>query len=288
MLADPRGHPLLVSESARAAALAALNGEQSFTGSGALDQFLKQMDPQYRKPADGWGLEGRASTREFTAHWQGAGQDGRALATVLLRVELTTSPSRYGIVMIRFDTQLTNPGRPRPPDPSPHLHEVLRPPGAGHYEIIQALIADDDLWESTGLPRPLPQYDHFVTFDALGSLMLSILGTLWGPLGETLSGKILGQMVGPPAHLDLTVFATQFSSNPVTPQLDSCIDFGDARLISGNVPGTWTRLGPIQPDRTFLSQARQEQVVREWLIHLGVDNGYENVEQEVNRHRPQS
>jgi hypothetical protein len=290
LLPGPRGRSRLIGESARAAVLTALDAEQSLTSSGALDRFLQKMDPHYRKPPNGWVLQGRASAQEFTARWQGSGHDGRTLATALLHVKLTSSPAHGNSVTIRLDTQLTNPGRPRPPSRTPHLDQLR--PGASQGAAAVAVLRDSHSARDRagGLPRPSPRYKPFIDFRALGHLMLGILGTLWGlgPPGEIFVSSILGQAIGPPAQMDLTIAATQFSSNPVTPTLDKCIDFGNARLIRGNTPGTWTQLGPIQPDRAFSSPAEQERVVREWLIHFGVDNGYENVEEEVNGHEPQT
>jgi len=113
------------------------------------------------------------------------------------------------------------------------------------------------------------------------------LARFWGLPGETLSMAIIGQPLGPPAQLDLTVFTVE-TPDPVygapnTPPLNARIDFGAAQLIPGNTPAAWTRFGPVEPGRTFLSRAAQAQLVHGWLIRLGIDNGYRNVEQEVTR-----
>ena len=116
--------------------------------------------------------------------------------------------------------------------------------------------------------------------------MLDITGSLWGPPGETLSTGILGQPLGPPALLDLTIFTTpdQLADDSEIPPLSERIDFGTARLIAGNTPGTWTNLGPIQPDRTLLSSpAAQAPTIHDWLIEFGIDNGYQDIGQEVSR-----
>jgi hypothetical protein len=114
--------------------------------------------------------------------------------------------------------------------------------------------------------------------------MLDITGTFWGPAGETLSTGILGQPLGPPALLDLTIFTTPIDQDSKILPLNERIDFGRASLIPGNTPGTWTNLGPIQPDRTLLSSpAAQALIIHDWLIQLGIANGYQNIEQEAAR-----
>jgi hypothetical protein len=173
------------------------------------------MDPQYRKPLGGWVLQGRAGAQEFTARWQGSGHDGRTLATALLHVKLTSSLAHGNSLTIRLGIQLTNPGRSRPPSRTPHLDQLR--PGASHGAAAVAVLRDRHSARdhAGGLPRPSPRYKPFIDFRALGHLMLGVLG----------------QAIGPPSQMDLTVAATQFSSNPVTPTLDKCIDFGNARLI---------------------------------------------------------
>jgi len=99
-----------------------------------------------------------------------------------------------------------------------------------------------------------------------------------------LSTGILGQPLGPPALLDLTIFAALVPQETQIPPLNERIDFGTAQLIPGNTPGTSTNLGPIQPDRAILSSsAAQAPTIHDWLIQLGIANGYQNIEQEVSR-----
>jgi hypothetical protein len=124
----------------------------------------------------------------------------------------------------------------------------------------------------------------FVGIGALREIMLDITGTLWGQAAESLFTGILGQPLGPPALLDLTIFTTPIRNDSRIPTLDEHIDFGRARLIPGNTPGAWVNLGPIRPDRTiFSSPAAQAPIIHGWLVELGIANGYENIEQEVAR-----
>jgi TIR domain len=286
LLLAPRSRPSRIPESARAGVLTALNDRQSLTSSGALDRFLREMDPQYRKPSDGWELDGSANAQEFTACWRASGHEARTVARTLLHVTLTPRPLPGCSLMITLGIQLTNPRRPPPPSSTPRLDALSADASQGQVALAILLDNRGSAPDPGGLPRPLPDYEPLTGLGGLGNLMLGTLGALWGPSGESLAVGILGQALGPPAHLDLALSATRFSANPVTPTLDRCIDFGTARPIRGNSPRSWTQLGPIQPDREFLSLATQQSVVRDWLIHLGIDNGYENVEQEVSRHEP--
>jgi hypothetical protein len=105
-----------------------------------------------------------------------------------------------------------------------------------------------------------------------------------GSSGGNLSTSILGQPLGPPAFLDLTIFTTPINHDTEIPPLNERIDFGRAQLIPGNTPGNWTNLGPIQADRTLLSSpAAQAPIIHDWLTQLGIANGYQNIEQEVAR-----
>lgn len=261
LLTGPPGLPYRITESGRAAVLAALSGDQSLTGSGTLGRFLQQPGPHGQAQRNSWELHGHASTQEINARWIGPRHDNRTLARASLHVKLTPVPAHGDSLLARLDIQLTNPGRPRPP--------------ARDRPKFRAR----DFGDAYGiLPKPLPSYGPFISLGFLGDLMLGILGTLWGPAGDTLATSVLGHGLGPPAQIDLTVFATRFSDNPETPKLDRSIDFGTARRISNSHPATWTQLGPLQPDRTLLGAAEQQRVVRKWLIQLGIDNGYKNVE----------
>jgi hypothetical protein len=114
--------------------------------------------------------------------------------------------------------------------------------------------------------------------------MLDMTTTLWGPVGEALSTGILGQPLGPPALLDLTIFTTPTALDRKSPLLNERIDFGQAQLIPGNTPDSLTNLGPIRPDRALLSSpAAQAPIIHDWLIQFGIANGYQNIEQEVAR-----
>jgi hypothetical protein len=113
--------------------------------------------------------------------------------------------------------------------------------------------------------------------------MLDTIGILWGPAGTALSTGILGQPLGPPSQLDLTIFTVPILDKSAPPALNTQIDFGAAQLIPGNTPSPWAYLGPIQPDHNLLSRVAQAKLVHEWLIRLAIDNGYQKVEQEVTR-----
>ena len=99
------------------------------------------------------------------------------------------------------------------------------------------------------------------------------------------STTILGQPLGPPAQLDLAVF-TVADSIPSQIPLSQCVDFGTARLIPDNTSLPWTDLGPIQPDHHLLDRAGQEEVVHDWIIRLGIYNGYQDIEREIARIAP--
>jgi hypothetical protein len=113
--------------------------------------------------------------------------------------------------------------------------------------------------------------------------MLDVTGALWGQVGEAISTGILGQRLGPPALLDLTIYTTDrrptsFGDTEISP-LNELIDFGVAQLIPGNQPGMWTSLDPVQPDRTMLSgPGAQAPLIHDWLLNLGTENGYHNFE----------
>ena len=222
-----------------------------------------------------WELSGRANLQQFSARWQGLGPDGRVLTEARVHVKITPRPAQGDTLLITVDALLTDSRRPTPKDElnlddMPEL-DFDRMPRQDYKDAVEQ-------YERAAAFTPTP----VIRIGALHKLMLDITTTLWGPAGETLSTGILGQPLGPPALLDLTTFATPILHDAQIPPLNERIDFGTAQLIPGNTPGTWTNLGPIQPDRTLLSSpAAQAPTIHDWLIQLGIDNGYQGIEQEI-------
>ena len=59
------------------------------------------------------------------------------------------------------------------------------------------------------------------------------------------------------------------------------ISFGSAALVPGNTPGVGQAFDEITPDRSWLSATEQRATVRDWLVQLGLDQGFQGVEAEV-------
>ncbi len=275
LLAGPRGRPAQVTGPARAAALTTLNSNGTpLTGAGSsLVRLMSLMVPR-AFGANAWRLDGRADTRRFGAQWEGLtpAPSSRRLTEARIRVKITPRPAQGDTLFITLDALLTDSRRPSPSDVSRQQEQ----------KVI------DEIAVLKGKSRPAPReaapISPFVGIGTLREVTLDITTTLWGPVGETLSTAILGQPLGPPALLDLTIFTTPVNQDSQIPPLNERIDFGRAQLIPGNTPGTWTNLGPIQPDRTLASSpAAQAPVVHDWLVQLGIANGYHNIEQEVAR-----
>ena len=260
--------------------LAVLNSNEApLTGTGsALCELMHQMSP-VGWSVQKWRLRGQASTRQFNALWQGfkpdeanlkstPGPRDRCMAEARLHAKLTPGAGYGGdSLTIELDALLTNPLRPHTDEVLDRFMADLDKPGPSRRS--------SELGISPG---------PFVGIGAIRQIMLDVIGALWGPPGNAMSTGILGQPLGQPAQLDLTCFTLPILKDRQPPRLDACIDFGLANLIDGNTPGAWTRLGPIQPDHAFFSRAEQAKVVHEWLIQLGIDNGYQNIEQEVTRY----
>jgi hypothetical protein len=255
LLTGPRSRPSQFASTTRTQTLAILNSnDTSLTGNGSSLVDFTHLMTGVAFDVNRWDLDGLANTREFSARWQGLASDGRVLTQARINVQITPRPANGDAVLVTLDAILADPRYPAD-SPRPNATDKRLGP--------------------------------FVDIGALRKLMLDTTGTLWGPVGETISTGILGQPLGPPALLDLTV-ATALAVNDygdlANPPLDEVIDFGAARLIPGNIPGSWTNLGPIQPDRTMLgSPAAQAPAIHDWLIELGIDNGYRNIDQEVAR-----
>ncbi len=222
----------------------------------------------------------RQSIKTEIARKLGLGPTGRILTEARIRVEITPGPAQGDSLLITLDALLTDPRRPTITESLNSLPNL--PENQGFTDTTPTTALDALNEAATYVMAP------FIGIGALRKLMLDITGTLWGPPGETLSSGIFGQPLGPPALLDLTI-STLAAPDPVygdssPTALNQTIDFGAAQLIPGNTPGPWTRLGPVQPDRSQLSSpAAQSPLIHDWLIQLGIDNGYQNIEQEVSR-----
>jgi hypothetical protein len=196
LLTGPRGRPHHVTEPARKAVLAMLNGNDStLTNNGALTQIMGQIFPGGWN-VQKWQLDGRASTQQFNARWEGLQPDGRRLTEARLHVKLTSRPAYGDTLFIRLDALLTDPRRTREHD-------------GGSWDIRQtdnplaptmAFRRSTDAEKPSALPRlpPGTPVGPFLDLGALRQLMLDTLGTLWGPPADTLSTGILGQPLGPP------------------------------------------------------------------------------------------
>lgn len=286
LLIGPRGRTTQITGTTRAQALAALNSNNTpLTGTGsALSSLMHEMAGN-AFDARGWELDGRANTRRFSAGWQGLGPApaGRVLTEARIRVEISPRAGQGDALLITLDALLTDSRRPATADVTNGMREI---PDAVAAPIDHAEITEEDKAKISDAFRSVATHaiTPFVGIGALRKLMLDITGTLWGPPGESLSVGIFGQPLGPPALLDLTIFTTPINDDSEIPPLNERIDFGAARLIPANTPGSWTNLGPIKPDRSmFSSPAAQAPLIHDWLIQFGIENGYQGIEQEVER-----
>jgi len=278
LLAGPRGRPSQITGAARTAALTILNSSGTpLTGAGSsLVRLMSLMIPG-AFGANAWRLEGLANTSQFGARWEALASApfGRRLTEARVRVEITPRPAQGDALLIILDAMLTDARRPSPIEVSRQREQEM-------FNALATMGEDKSPVAAAAMKAPLPS--PFVGIGTLREVTLDITTTLWGSVGETLSTAIFGQPLGPPALLDVTVFTTAIDQDSKIPLLNECIDFGRAQLIPGNSPGAWTNLGPIQPDRTLASSpAAQAPIVHNWLIQLGIANGYQNIEQEVFR-----
>jgi hypothetical protein len=206
--------------------------------------------------ANGWQLEGTANARGFSARWQALAPNGRVLIEARLSVEIAPRPRWGDSLLITLDSLITDPRRPT-------IEQVFArtssQPDADVMDLARAAEYN---------PTPI------LGLGALRKLVMNILGSVWGPVGEVLSNRILGQPLGPPAKFDLTVFSAPVLRGRTSPPLNDRIDFGTARLIPGNKPGYLTTLGPTQLDKSSLSSAAaQGPIIHDWLVQLGMENG---------------
>jgi hypothetical protein len=261
-LGGPRGQSLHITEAARLALLTLLNADDTYlTGAGSAIGALMHSWAGPGWQSREWELEGRASTQVLNAPRHGLAPGGQILAEARLAIELTRNPAQGDSLAIQVDLLLTNPRR------------------ASQGDKAADLLDDPGL---TGALAVLPP-EVFVDLGTAGKLMLGILSALWRPLGAQASTGILGQPLGAPAQFAMAV-STVEAGKPSSIPINACVDFGVAQLIPGNTPRPYTEFGPIQPDRSLLNVANQEQMVRLWLTQLCVDSGYQNVEQELARH----
>lgn len=261
-LGGARGQSQHVREATRLALLALLNADDSpLTGpASAVGALMGSWTGQSWK-ARKWQLKGPSSTQVINARWQGLAPGGQAIAEARLAVNVIPDPAQGDSLTLQVDILLTNPRRASQGDKAA---ELLEDPGLDGALMV--------------LPPEV-----FIGLGAIGRLMLSILATLWGPLGATASEEILGQPLGPPAQLAMAV-STVEAGKPSNIPISAYADFGSAQLIPGNTPRPYTEFGPIQTGRSLLDAASQEQIVRNWLTQLCVDSGYQDVEQELARH----
>jgi hypothetical protein len=268
LLTGPRGRPSYITEPARTAILATLNSaDDPLTGVGSTLVALMHTWAGAPWGSNVWRLQGRSGPHTFNARWQGLLDTGQTLTEARLITELAPATASLGAQLtITLEALLTNPRR-----------AVL---GNQFKEASDQTADRDASYVAEMDPTPL------IHLDGLRRLMLDILAALWGPLGAQASTGILGQPLGPPAQLDIAVF-TAAQDIPSQVPIDQCVDFGIATLIPGNAPLPWIQLDPIEPDHEFLNRAEQEKTAYEWIILLGLQNGYQGIERELARHNQQ-
>ncbi len=263
LLTGPRGRSYYINEAARGAILGTLNSnDAALTGTGSGLVGLMHTWILGAWGSNRWQLNGRASTHILNAQWQGLAPGGQRLTEARLTVQVAPTKGQADSLIITLEVLLTNPRRAIAGD---QVKERLDKPDDSNASYLMEL-------------SPTP----FVDLGGIRSLMLDILATLWGPLGTEASTGILGQPIGSPAQVDLAVFSVA-ATIPSQIPINACVDFGTARLIPGNTPLPWTNLGPIQPDDQLLKRPEQERVIHDWLILLGLHNGYQDIEREIAR-----
>jgi hypothetical protein len=119
--------------------------------------------------------------------------------------------------------------------------------------------------------------------------MLNIIEALWGERSVTF---LLADRPNEAfSALDMIVFTVP-GSHPIEgydfagalnyPRLDQRINFGQAQLVPGNTPGKITHFDAVHDTQIEHLDSRAI-LVRNWLMQLGIDNGFQDMEQEVER-----
>jgi len=264
LLTGPRGRSHYITDAVRKAILTTLKGiEAPVTGTQSTLVAIMGTWVTGDWGADSWRLIAPANTQILNAHWQGYAPGGQTLTEARVNIQLTHTHAQGDDLLITVESLLTNPSR------------------ATGGDAVKGQIDNPDHASAVYLQELPPT--PFVHLDGLRRLMLDILATLWGPLGQQTSTSILGQPLGPPAQLDLAVF-TIAKHVPSQIPVNDCVEFDPASLVPGSTPLPWTSLDPIQPDHQFLNRDRQEQTARDWLIWFGLHNGYQDIEQALARH----
>jgi len=268
LLIGPRGRRSHITEAARTAILSTLNSrEDPLTGNASALVSLMHGWAGGPWGANSWRLDGPSSPQSLSARWEGLLSTGQVLTEARLTADLAPATAVQGTrLTITLEALLTNPRR------------AIR--GNQMKEALDQADERDGSYLAELDPTP------FIHLDDLRRLMLDALGTLWGPLGAKASTTILGQPLGPPAQLDIAAF-TAAETIPSQIPINHCVNFGSATLIPGNTPYPWTQLDPIEPDHQLLDHAEQEHIAHDWIIWLGLYNGYQGIEQELARHGSQ-
>lgn len=272
MITGPSDRSHHIGPGTRSAALDILNdNDHSFTGGVTALEALMDAWCNDSWRAQEWQLHGQASAREANARWRGRDPAGQRLTEARLNLNLAQDQAHGDSLTITVHNLFTNPFRP------------------SLTESLESLFKE---WgENPGIPprrtpRPTaPNPGPFINLFPLHLLILTIFGTLWGPLGDELSTRIFSQPLAPPAQLDVAVFTIGAQSHlfPSRNGINTCIEFAPARLIDGAAPRACTLLDPIEPDLPLLDCDKAEKIVYNWLTQLCLDNGYEHFEEELAR-----
>jgi hypothetical protein len=265
LLSGQRGQSHHIGQAARSAILAVLNDKAtpltSTDTAGLADLMFTWTSNDWS--TWGWEVRGRAGPYQANARWEGRAGAGQRLSQARLNIGISPSAVQGDALVITVEIVLTNPQRAFAGDKFKAASD-----NAGDLDVSYLVDV---------APTPFMHLGH------LRQLILDILATMWGPLGSAASIQILGQPLNAPAQLDLSVF-TIADTAPSQIPINQCIGFGTASLIPGNTPAAWTDLGPIRPDRQLLQPDRQQQRAHEWTTWFALDNGYDNIEQELAHH----
>jgi predicted nucleotide-binding protein len=262
-----------ISDLTREQVLEGLASDQAVL-TGAHSALTRLMSQLYPDPfsVNEWQLHGPNRIKQMSARWQGIGSAGRRLAEARFDAQLIPGSSGSHLA-ITVDVLLANPGRPQEPD-----DDQL---GSKVETALRLQNALDRLAAGPTSPPSIPQTRPFLGLGVLRQLMLDIVGTLWGAPSAALSASTLDQKSR--YIFDLTVFTLSVPRYGLLFEqpLDSNIDFGEAQVIPGNNPGRWTHLGPIETSQEFTNPDEQAELVRNWIVQLCIDNGFQNFQGEV-------